>query len=164
MKKCEGCLQNEESLLNLKKLCDSRHEEVGLKIGSIEQFKTKAEQTFVDIKTQLKRVSTEFSNHTEKESKHHENVIIHMTKTNEILAHLATKEQVAETTSTQDGKIRTMWIVGSLVGAFQIAVIGLLVWYIKVDINEHITKSSIINYKGTVKVVEKQRAENKDGS
>jgi len=97
----------------------------------------------------------------------HEQAAASRARTNELLEHVATKEDVVELNerlknapskaqlATTNGRVNTIWIIGSVVSGIALLSLIVLLWYIKVDINQHTTKASKANYSGTKKVIER---------
>lgn len=163
---CRNCKEVYEEVKKLEGKNDERYME--FKKCSIE-YKAKKEQEIATLnaihlrmdkqdeqRQELKEVVTK---HMDTEDAHNLKMEKYMSQIDEVLKHVATKDDIAQVNQKLEktnGRVNTLWIVGTLAGLFLIGLLAIFGNYIAEDIKSHTTKSSKANYNGVKKAIKQQ--------
>lgn len=152
---CVGCKDAYEEIRKMEDKQDRFHEEY---IAKVHQYDIDKVEDKASLKAIHKRIDTMAEDNKEMKDSfvsHMKEEIIQHSLTNDSLSkllahqeHNATKEEL----EVEKGRISTLFKLGLFAFAVISSAGGLFLWYVKWDINNHTTKSSIIN----AKVIEKK--------
>ena len=158
---CQDCLETAEEMKKLEDKVDRFHDEYTKELTEYKVDKTVLGNSVTglhrrldEMKTDFKEANKNFSEHMKNEEKKYDETNKVLTEINNNLAtinasipHLASTKDL----ETANGRITTLWIIGSLVVTM---VMTTVVYFVKEGFEHKIEESSKANYHGVKKIIE----------